>query len=116
MRPARPRDGGATRGKLPCGKLPLRVVRSTFYESLEADFVCVTPPFVRTRPLSCHRCVDPVQGRRILVLSLQGNIMQVFTHQTDPTAMFTSICWFDHKLLAYYDSENGAGMLTLQGL
>ena len=42
--------------------------------------------------------------------------MQVFTHQTDPTAMFTSICWFDHKLLAYYDSENGAGMLTLQGL
>ena len=44
----------------------------------------------------------PLQGRRILVLSLQGDILQVVTHPTDPTAEFKSICCFDHKLLASY--------------
>ena len=64
------------------------------------------------------------QGRRILVLSLQGDILQVVTHPTEPTAVFLSICCFDHKLLAsyHYHTESAGtrpikyGMLTLQGL
>ena len=47
-----------------------------------------------------HR--DPPQGRRILVLSLQGDILQVVTHPTEPTAVFKSIYCFDDKLLASY--------------
>jgi hypothetical protein len=67
----------------------------------------------------------PLQGRRILVLSLQGDILQVVTHPTEPTATFQSICCFDHKLLASYTysivESTGTptqkhGMLALQGL
>ena len=66
----------------------------------------------------------PVQGRRIFVLSLQGDILQVVTHPTDPTAIFHSICCVDRKLLAsykYYKACGGVrlskyGMLALQGL
>ena len=63
----------------------------------------------------------PVQGYRVLVLSLQGDILQVVTHPTEPTAKFTSICCFDHKLLAsyHYYTESSRWiftMLALQGL
>ena len=70
----------------------------------------------------------PVQGRRIVVLSLQGDILQVVTHPTEPSATFQSICCFDDKLLARYfyftESAGGypdtgsavKGMLVLQGL
>ena len=59
----------------------------------------------------------PVQGHRIFVLSLLGDILQVFTHPTEPSARFQSICCFDHKLLAGYTSNvTAAGMLALQGL
>ena len=67
----------------------------------------------------------PLQGRRILVLSLQGDILQVVTHPTEPSAFFASICCFDHKLLACYTySLVGSagtytrkyGMLALQGM
>ena len=69
----------------------------------------------------------PVQGRRVLVLSLQGDILQVVTHPTEPTAVFHSICCFDRKLLASYYTESyytesadtrskRYGMLALQGL
>ena len=67
----------------------------------------------------------PVQGRRVLVLSLQGDILQVVTHPTEPSARFQSICCFDDKLLASYsylytDSAGTRswkyGMLALQGL
>ena len=69
----------------------------------------------------------PLQGRRILVLSLQGDILQVVTHPTEPTAKFQSICCFDCKLLARYRystfdnagdtiSGRGYGMLALRGL
>ena len=57
----------------------------------------------------------PRLGRRILVLSLEGDILQVVTHPTEPTAEFTTICYFDHKLLASYRSEGKYGMLALQG-
>ena len=63
-------------------------------------------------------------GRRVLVLSLQGDILQVVTHPTEPTAKFTSICCFDHKLLASYNYYTECaigrlskhGVLALQGL
>ena len=67
---------------------------------------------------------EPLQGSRVLVLSLQGDILQVVTHPTEPTAIFHSICCFDRKLLAsykYYKECGGGrlskyGMLALQGL
>ena len=44
--------------------------------------------------------------RRVLVLSLQGDILQVVTHPTQlDTATVESICCFDHKLLVSYESE-----------
>ena len=69
----------------------------------------------------------PLQGRRVLVLSLQGDILQVVTHPTEPTAEFQSICCLDCKLLARYRystfdnagdtiSGRGYGMLALRGL
>jgi hypothetical protein len=67
-----------------------------------------------------------VRGRRILVLSLQGDILQVVTHPTEPTAEFHSICCFDRKLLASYrysivgsagtHTKWRYGVLALQGL
>ena len=45
---------------------------------------------------------NPLQGRRILVLSLQGNILQVVTHPTESRAVFQSIYCLDRKLLACY--------------
>ena len=65
-----------------------------------------------------------LRGRRILVLSLQGDILQVVTHPTELTAQFGLICCFDGKLLAsysYYTESAGTGsvkydLLALQGL
>jgi hypothetical protein len=62
-------------------------------------------------------------ARRILVLSLQGDILQEFTHPSDDHAVeFLSICYFDHKLLVSFYEETYAdgdpnysyGMLALQ--
>ena len=62
----------------------------------------------------------PVQGCQILVLTLQGDILQVVTHPTEPMAEFNSICCFDDKLLAsyyIYDTRSHEyGVLALQGL
>ena len=63
-------------------------------------------------------------------VSLQGDILQVVTHPTEPTARFKSICCFDHKLLVghYYGVKREVmwemlrylygqyGILALQGL
>jgi len=65
---------------------------------------------------------DNVRGRRLLVLSLQGDILQVVTHPTERGAVFTSICCFDRKLLAAYRYYNYTerrteyGVLALRGL
>ena len=66
---------------------------------------------------------DPLQRHRLLVLSLQGGVLQVVTHPTEPTAEFTSICCFDGKLLASYRYLEASvppclkqAMLALQGL
>ena len=66
--------------------------------------------------------VAPLRGRRILVLSLQGDVLQVVTHPTERGAVFTSICCFDRKLLAAYRYYNYTerrteyGVLALRGL
>ena len=53
------------------------------------------------------------EGRRIIVLSLHGDILQVVT---SPVA-FQSICCFDHKLLASFtNGVDARGMIALQGL
>ena len=36
------------------------------------------------------------------MLSLQGDVLQVVTHPTEPAAFFTSVCCFDRKLLASF--------------
>ena len=72
------------------------------------------------------------RGRRLLVLSMQGDILQVFTHPTEPTARFQSILCFDGKLLVSYmydvipytnleygspgHGRQGCGMLALREL
>ena len=69
--------------------------------------------------------VAPLQGRRILVLSLQGDILQVVRHPSEPTNRFTSVCCFDRKLLASFVTPRNEsagihtpkyGMLALRGL
>ena len=60
-----------------------------------------------------------VRGHRVLVLSLQGEILHVITHPTDSRAVFTSICCFDGKLIAAYEEDEPRrkiGVLALQGL
>ena len=66
-----------------------------------------------------------VRGRRLLVLSSQGDVLQVVTHPTEPTAEFTSICCFAGKLLASFMTPSNRcagipmpkyGMLALRGL
>ena len=61
-----------------------------------------------------------VRGHRVLVLSLQGEILHVITHPTNSMAVFTSICCFDGKLMAAYEEDEPyqkiAGVLALQGL
>ena len=67
------------------------------------------------------------QGLRILVLSLQGDVLQVVTNPTEPTAEFTSICCYEDTLLACWAARQGTpgthmytkfshGMLALRGL
>ena len=66
------------------------------------------------------RDIVEVQGRRIIVLSVQGDILQVVTHPTEPTAIFTAICCSDDKLLASYNYTKSAAtrswIIALQGL
>jgi len=68
--------------------------------------------------------INPLQGRRIFVLSLQGDALQVYTHPVVPAPgpfgdrlAFWDICYFDGKLLA--SVRNGrsefVGVLTLGG-
>ena len=80
---------------------------------------------VEKRPWPSHN-----PSRRLLVLSMQGDILQVFTHPTEPRAGLRWICCFDDKLLARYRYPNRTevtglapgpfvcrfGMLALKGL
>ena len=42
----------------------------------------------------------PLQGRRIFVLSLQGETLQVYTHPVEGQIFSDGLCCFDGKLLA----------------
>ena len=44
--------------------------------------------------------MNPLQGRRIFVLSLQGDTLQVYTHPDEGQAVKNSLCYFEGKLLA----------------
>ena len=44
--------------------------------------------------------INPLQGRRIFVLSLQGDILQVYTHPIEGQVFSDGLCCFDGKLLA----------------
>ena len=72
---------------------------------------------------------NPLQGCRILVMSLQGDILQVVTNPTEPKAVFKAICCYGRTLLARYwgwlpdgtkwnplKSHVKQGILTFRGL
>jgi hypothetical protein len=68
---------------------------------------------------------DAPRGHRLLVLSLQGDILQVVMNAIQPDAFFRSICCFDGQLLAYYKASDAApgspsppahGVLAFHGL
>ena len=44
--------------------------------------------------------VDPLFARRIFVLSLQGDTLQVYTHPDEGKRFDNTLCYFDDKLLA----------------
>ena len=44
--------------------------------------------------------ICPLQGRRIFVLSLQGETLQVYTHPVETQIFCEVLCCFDGKLLA----------------
>ena len=68
--------------------------------------------------------VNPLQGRRIFVLSLQGETLQVYTHPVVPAPgpfveppTFWDLCYFDGKLLASVRNDRWkfVGVLALGG-
>ena len=62
--------------------------------------------------------VNPLAGRRIFVLSLQGDTVQVYTHPVEGQ-LFNHLCCFDGKLLApVLDRGDGlfAGVVGLFGV
>ena len=87
---------------------------------------CKGPPLPRRGRIRCdgeRRTTNdddpaaPLQGRRILVLSLQGDVLQVVTHPSEPAAIFSSICCFDGKLLAGQRYVQAGGhAIAFQGL
>ena len=44
--------------------------------------------------------INPLQGGRIFVLSLQGDTLQVYTHPVEGQLLIEILCCFDGKLLA----------------
>ena len=44
--------------------------------------------------------INPLQGRRIFVLCLQGDTLQVYTHPVEGQTFSNVLCCFDGKLLA----------------
>ena len=54
--------------------------------------------------------INPLRGRRIFVLSLQGETLQVYTHPVEGQLFSDVLCCFDGKLLAPVaedDTDNG---------
>ena len=53
--------------------------------------------------------INPLQGRRIVVLSLQGDTLQVYTHLVEGQ-IFIALCCFDGKLLATIQDDETGGV------
>ena len=62
--------------------------------------------------------VHPLCGRRIFVLSLQGDTLQVYTHPVEGQLFGDSLCCFDGKLLAPVQDHSGSfvGVVALRGV
>ena len=63
--------------------------------------------------------IDPLRSRRIFVLSLQGDILQVYTHPVEGQFFRDALCCFDGKLLAPVYHESGefvVGVVALFGV
>ena len=61
--------------------------------------------------------INPLPGRRIFVLSLQGETLQVYTNP-DEGQIFDALCYFDGKLLAAVTGRNNlvcSGIMTMAG-
>ena len=60
----------------------------------------------------------PLQGRRIFVMSLQGDTLQVYTNLDEGHIFSGDLCCFDGKLLAPVHDETGVycGVVALRGL
>ena len=63
------------------------------------------------------KLVNPLQGRRIFALSLQGETLQVYTHPVEGQHFGETLCCFDGKLLApVQDDKSGCvGVVALCG-
>ena len=62
--------------------------------------------------------IYPLQGRRIFVLSLQGDTLQVYTNPVEGQVFGETLCCFDGKLLAPVQDENSVivGVVALRGV
>eukprot|EP00964_Phaeocystis_antarctica_P055095 scaffold32393_cov69-Phaeocystis_antarctica.AAC.6 len=63
------------------------------------------------------KLVNPLQGRRIFALSLQGETLQVYTHPVEGQHFGETLCCFDGKLLAPVQDDKSAcvGVVALCG-
>ena len=65
--------------------------------------------------------IDPLHGRRIFVLSLQGDTLQVYTNSVEGQFFDDSLCYFDGKLLVpvfrrLWHSDAVEGVVALCGV
>ena len=63
------------------------------------------------------KLVNPLQGRRIFALSLQGETLEVYTHPVEGQTFRGDLCYFDGKLLAPVQDDKSAcvGVVALCG-
>ena len=59
--------------------------------------------------------INPLAGRRIFVLSLQGDVLQVYMHPVEGQ-FFEDLCCFDGKLLAPSEAEDRTYGIELVGV
>ena len=61
--------------------------------------------------------INPLPGRRIFVLSLQGDTLQVYTNPVEEQTFTESLCYFDGKLLAPVQDDESVyvGVMALAG-
>ena len=60
--------------------------------------------------------IDPLHGCCILVLSLQGDTLEVYTNPVEGQTFGETLCYFDGKLLASVQDEVFVGVSALRGL